>query len=181
MRDDRQTLHDLVDQAPDEQLPRLLDLVSRFLHPVGSPSESESITFVPTTSRPVDPEAARRADIERRRRRLLGEGPFETSASRLVRQYLLPALGRLGLSEENLIAYPGGYGGSVTAEGFQYIERHWQEETSRHRLSAFALQGQEIVTYKRAQISEAGTELLYRVRVLTPAHEAEFELHIPLR
>jgi hypothetical protein len=179
MKPDRQALHDLIEHAPDEQLPRLLDLVTRFLHPPESPAESEVVTFVPRQPGPTDPEAARRAAIERRQR-LLGEGPLETSASQLIRQHLLPALDRLGLSVENLISYPGGYGGMSGAEGFLEIERNWREETGRHRLGAFALHGQEIVTYERAQVSETGSELIYRVRMLTPANEAESELHIPL-
>jgi hypothetical protein len=55
----------------------------------------------------------------------------------------------------------------------------WQAGSRRDRLRIFHLQGQEVILFERAQVSETGSELLYTLRVLTPHGEAEGELRLP--
>jgi hypothetical protein len=50
----------------------------------------------------------------------------------------------------------------------------------QHRLRTFYLQEQEIITFERVQVSEAGSELIYTRPVLTPMGEAEGELPVRL-
>ncbi|HVI79247.1 MAG TPA: hypothetical protein VM715_14015, partial [Candidatus Acidoferrum sp.] len=56
MSDDRKALHELIDQAPEEALPRLLAWLTRLVHPPGSSEEGGMITFFPTEPGTTTPE-----------------------------------------------------------------------------------------------------------------------------
>jgi hypothetical protein len=176
MSDDRKALHELVDQAPEEALPRLLAWLTRLLYPSESSGASEMITFFPTEPGTADPEATSEAEREWRER-FTAEADLDRT-SEWVEQRVLRAVERLGLSRESL-GRPLGQSASGTAESFLELQCDWQAGPRRHRLSTFYLEKQEIITFERAQVSEAGSELLYQVRVLTPKGEAEGELKVP--
>ena len=66
MSDDRKALHELIDQAPEEALPRLFAWLTRLLHPPGSSEEGGMITFFPTEPGTTTPEPTDEAEKERR-------------------------------------------------------------------------------------------------------------------
>src|SRR4051812_4942902 len=68
MSDARKPLHELVDQAPEEALPRLQAWLTRLLSPPESSEGSGLITFFPTEPGTTDPEATSAAERERRGR-----------------------------------------------------------------------------------------------------------------
>jgi hypothetical protein len=116
MRDDRQTLHELVEQAPEEDLPRLVDLVNRFLHPLDFPLGGEGITFYP--KEPGTP-ASEPDEMEQQRRFLLWEAHSESRWNQLLRQQHRRVVERLGLDQESLGMPRGGgaAGGSEDSMG----------------------------------------------------------------
>jgi hypothetical protein len=175
MRDYRQTLHELVEQAPEEDLPQLVDLMKRFLHPLDFPLQGEVITFVP--KEPGTP-ASEPDEIEQRRRTLLWEAHSGSRWNQLVRQQRRRAVERLGLDLESL-GMPRGGGSSGGSNDTVEQWSDWQAGSRRHRLRTFYLQGQEVITFERAQVSETGSELIYTLRVLTPNGEAEGEVRLP--
>jgi hypothetical protein len=57
MSDDRQAVHELADQAPDEVRPSLLGWLTALLHPSESSAAGSLITFFPTEAETPDPAA----------------------------------------------------------------------------------------------------------------------------
>jgi hypothetical protein len=68
MSDDRKALHELIDQAPEEALPRLFAWLTGLLHAPGSSEEGAMITFFPTEPGTTTPEPTDEADKEWRER-----------------------------------------------------------------------------------------------------------------
>jgi len=87
---------------------------------------------------------------------------------------------RLGVSIESLGTQTG-QSASGTADGSMELRCEWRKGRIRHRINTFYIEREEIITLEIAQVSEAGSELLYKVRVLTPRGEAEGELTVPFR
>ena len=183
MSDHRKALHDLVDQAPERDLPRLLDLLTHSLFAV----ESESITFFPVEPGTSDRKSAMQTRFDRPAQQFTEETKLNDEADLQLRtlqesiqQQLLSAVERLGVSLESLGTQVG-QGASGTPDGFMELRCEWRKGRIRHRITTFYIEKQEIITFEIAQLSEVGSELLYTVRVLTPRGEAERELTIPFK
>jgi hypothetical protein len=100
MSDARKALHELVDQAPEEALPRLRAWLTRLVSPPEPSEGSGLITFFPTEPGTTDPEATSVAERERRERLIAEADLAGTSGS--IEQGILRALERLGLRPESL-------------------------------------------------------------------------------
>ena len=74
---------------------------------------------------------------------------------------------------------PQGAGASGGSNDLVQQWSDWRAGSSRQRLRIFHWQGQEVIIFERAQVSETGSELLYTLRVVTPSGEAEAELRVP--
>ncbi len=57
--------------------------------------------------------------------------------------------------------------------------RHWCDGPVFCRLNTFHVENHEIITFEKATISDSGSELIYKVRVLTANADSEAELNIP--
>lgn len=176
MKHDRQALHDLVDQAPEEALPRLLAEWTYTLFPPEPSGASGMITFFPNESGALDTEASRVAEFEQRPG-LTVEADLEQLSNR-VEQQVARAIERLGIHPESLGTQTG-QSAAGTTEGFLELRCDWQAGPRRHRLSTFYVEQQEVITFERIQLTESGSVLSYQVQVVTPTGEAEGALQIP--
>ena len=177
MSDDRQAVHELVDQAPEEVLPYLLGWLTELLHPSESSAAESLITFFPTEAETIDAAATSETENEP-----LPPLPAEADRGRVdqVDQDLARALARLGVRPESL-GMPVGQSASGTREGFLELHCDWQAgPRRRHRLGTLYLEKQEIITLERVQVSEGRAQVEYRIRVLTRAGEEDGEFRIPL-
>jgi hypothetical protein len=73
MTDQRKALHDQVEQAREEDIDHLIELINGFLHPLESPA-SQGIVF-----EPVSPGSKAAAEIEQQRQRVLARLRAERS------------------------------------------------------------------------------------------------------
>src|SRR5438270_1961949 len=128
MGDDRQALHDLVDQAPEEALPHLRAWLTRLLSPSEPPEGIGLITFFRNEPGTTDPEAMSATE-----RAALTAMVDLAHRSDSVEQVVLRTLERLGLSRDSL-GRPTGQNASGTAEGFWEVQCDWQDGSRRHRL-----------------------------------------------
>ena len=80
MTDQRKALHDQVEQAREEDIDFLVDLINRFLHPLESPA-SQSIVFDP-----VPPGSKAAAEIEEQRQHALSR--FRARKSEMIARFI---------------------------------------------------------------------------------------------
>ena len=165
MSDQRKALHDLIEEAQDEDLPLLAELVARFQRPLDF------------ALRPVDT-ASPQDELERRRQELIVEAHSHARWTHLERQHNANTAKRLGIDSTRIACAAGG--GSMGDGDSVEITRHWSEGSAFCRLNTFHVENHEIITFDKAKISDSGSEVIYKLRVLTPIAESEADLNVPL-
>lgn len=163
MTDRKKALHDLIEQAREEDLPLLGELVARFQRPLEFPLQTVNTASLQT-------------GLVRRRQELILEAHRLAERTHLERQHTAKTAKRLGLDAARMefAAGSGSIGGAVK------MTRHWSEGSTYCRVNTFHVENQEIITFDRAQISNSGSELIYTLRVLTPKAESETDLNVLL-
>jgi hypothetical protein len=176
MTDRRQALHDLVEETREEDLPLLRELVGRFQRPlefpvqaVGSPVSEAGV---------VSTRSSDETNMEQRRQDLVLEAHMQARMSHLNEAHIAKVAKRLDL-DPRWIAVAGG-GASIGEGDAVEISRHWFDGTAFIRLNTFYLEQQQIITFEKAEISNAGPDVIYKVRVLTPNADAEAQLNLSI-
>lgn len=165
MSDRRKALHDLIEEAREEDLPLLGELVARFQRPHDFPLQPVS-----TASLQTGP--------PRRRQELILEAHMRARSAHLERRHTASTAKRLGIDSARIKFAAGG---SSIGEGDSVeITRHWSEGSAFCRLNTFHVESQEIITFDKANISNSGSEVIYKLRVLTANAESETDLNVPL-
>ena len=165
MSDRRKALHDWIDEAREEDLPLLGELVARFQRPLDFLSQPVSI-------------ASAQSEAARRRQELILEAHMHARWAHLERQHIANTAKRLGIDSARIEFAAGGSSGG---EGDSLeMTRHWSEGSASCRLNTFHIENQEIVTFDKANISNSGSELTYKLRVLTASAESETDVSVPL-
>ncbi len=165
MSDQRKALHDLIEEAREEDLPSLGELVARFQRPLDFPLQP-----IPTASLQTGP--------ARRRQELILEAQGAARGSHVFRQHNANTAKRLGI-DPALIEFGAGSGSIGEGDSVE-ISRQWPEGPAFYRLNTFHLESQEIITFDKAEISNAGSEVVYKLRVVTANAESETDLNVPL-
>jgi hypothetical protein len=165
MSDQRKALHDLIEEAREEDLPALGELVARFQRPLDFPLEQGS-----TSSLQTGP--------ARRRQELILEAHGAARGSHVFRQHNANTAKRLGI-DPALIEFGAGSGSIGEGDSVE-ISRQWPEGPAFCRLNTFHLENQEIITFDKAEISNSGSEVIYKLRVVTAKAESETDLNVPL-
>ena len=165
MSDRRKVLHDLIEEARDEDVPLLGELLARFQRPLDFPLQP-----VRTGSTQTGP--------ARGRQELILEAHMHARSTHLERQHTANTAKRLGLDPERINAAAGG--GSIGADDLVEMTRHWSEASAFCRVNTFHVENQEIITFDKAKISNSGSEAIYRLRVLTAKAESETDLNVPI-
>lgn len=165
MSDQRKKLHDLIEEAREEDLPLLGELVARFQRPLDFPLRSVS-----TDSLQTGP--------ARRRQELILEAHMHARSTHLERQHTANTANRLGIDPARIKFAAGG--GSIGEGDSVEMNRHWSDGSAVYRLNTFHVEGQEIITFDKAEISNSGPEVIYKLRVLTANAESETDLNVPI-
>jgi hypothetical protein len=165
MNDRRKALHDLIDEAREEDLSTLAELVVRFQRPLDFPL------------RPVNT-ASSQDERTRRRQELIMEAHSQARWTHLARQHNANTAKRLGIDSTRIDHAAGG--GSMGGGDSVEMTRHWSEGSAFCRLNTFHIADQAIITFDKAEISNSGSEVIYKLRVLTPIAESEADLNVPL-
>ncbi|MBV8570093.1 MAG: hypothetical protein JO319_05745 [Acidobacteriaceae bacterium] len=164
MSDRRKALHDLIEEASEEDLPLLSELVARFQRPF-------DFLFQPVST------ASPQTGTEQRRQELLLEAHMCARTTHLRRQHTASTAKRLGIDPARIEFATGG--GSIGAGDSVRMTRHWSEGAAFCRLNTFDVESQEIITFDKAKISDSGREVVYKLRVLTAKNESETDLNVP--
>jgi hypothetical protein len=170
MTDQRKALHDQIEQTPEEDLDRLVGLISSFLHPQESPP-SQGIVF-----EPVPAGSKRAAEVERQRQEALAR--HRARQSEMIARSIGDTLPRLGIDLNKI--EEGLCGWSASGLKLANFTCTWFEGRVFNRLNMFHLKEQKVVTLERCHISETQPELVYKVRVLTPIADGGKELTVPI-
>ena len=165
MSDRRKALHDLIEEVREEDLPLLGELVARFQRPLDFPLQPLS-----TASPQTGP--------ARRREELILEAHMHARSTHLERQHTANTAKRLGIDPARIKFAAGG--GSIGEGDSVEMTRHWSEGSAFCRLNTFHVENQEIITFDQADISDSGSEVIYKLRVLTANAESETSLDVPL-
>jgi len=165
MSDRRKALHHLIDEAQSEDLPLLGELIARFQRPLDFPLQALST-------------ASPQSGTARRRQELLLEAHMHSRWTHLERQHTAKAAKRLGIDPARIEFAAGGASGGA-GDAVQ-MTRHWSEQSAFCRLNTFHVENQEIITFDKAKISDSGSEVVYKLRVLTAKSESETDLNVPL-
>jgi len=165
MSDRRKALHDLIEGARGEDLPLLGELIARFQRPLDFPLQAVS-----TASPQTGP--------ARRRQELLLEAHMHARWTHLERQHTANTAKRLGIDPARIEFAAGG--ASLGEGDAVQMTRHWSEESTFCRLNTFHVENQEIITFDKAKISDSGSEVVYKLRVLAAKTESETDLNVPL-
>lgn len=96
----------------------------------------------------------------------------------LERQHNANTAKRLGIDSTRIDCAAGS--GSMGDGDSVEMTRYWSEGSAFCRLNTFHVEDQEIITFDKAEISESGSEVIYKLRVLTPIAESEADLNVPL-
>ncbi len=160
----RKTLHDLIDEAAEEDLPLLRELVARFQRPLEFPLKPAAIT-------------SGRTELERRRYELILEAHMHARYTEIERQHVAKTAERLGVDPARIECAAGG--GSIGEHDKVEMVRDWCYGPVFYRLNTFHVENHEIITFEKATIPDSGSELIYKVRVLTANAESEAELNVP--
>ena len=164
MSDRRKALHDLIDEAREEDLQLLRELRTRFQRPFEFPLQPAS-----TSSPQPEPEL--------RGQGLIMEAHMHARHAHLERQHTGNTAKRLGIDPAGIEFATGG--GSIGKGDAVQMTRHWSEGSAYCRLNTFHVENQEIITFGKAEISDSGPELIYKLRVLTENAESETDVHVP--
>ena len=165
MSDQSKKLHDLIEQAREEDLPLLSELVARFQRPL------DFATKPAPTALPQSRPAERRQDEI-----LLAH--LHARTTHLIWQHMARTAERLGIKPERIEMTAGG--ASIGANDAVQMTRHWRETSTFCRLNTFHVEDQEVITFDRSGVSNSGSELTYKVSVLTHIGESETSLNIPI-
>lgn len=165
MSDRSKELHDLIEEAREEDLPLLCELVARFQRPLEYALQ------------PVGAASPQTGPAERRQELIL-EAHMHARSTHLNRQHIANTAKRLGIDPKRIEFAAGG--GSIGEGDVVEMTRHWPEGSAFCRLNTFHVENQEIITFDRAEISNSGSELIYKLRVLTANAESETSLNVPL-
>jgi hypothetical protein len=165
MSDRRKALHDLIEEAREEDLPLLRELIARFQRPLDFPLQPVS-TASPQTG------------LGRRQQELTMEAHLDARRTHLQRQHTTNTAKRLGIDPRRIECAAGG--GSIGEGESVEMTRYWSEGSAFYRLNTFHLENQEIITFDKAKISDSGSEVVYKLRVLTAKTESETDLNVPL-
>ena len=164
MSDQRSALNQLIEEAREEDLPSLRELLSRFQAPLDFPLQ-------PPATRSLQ------SDAQQARQELILGAHMRARWAHLERQHTARIAKRLRIDPER-IEYSAG-GGSTGENGAVDMTRYWSEESTVCHLNTFSVDNHEIITFDRAGVSESGAELNYKVRVLTPDAESEADFNVP--
>src|SRR4051794_9521075 len=115
MRDRRKVLHDLIEEARDEDLPLLGELIARFQRPLDFPLQAVSTA------------ASQESEPARKRQELLMEAHMHSRWTHLERQHIASTAKRLGLDPARIEFSAGGASGGG---GKVQMTRHWSEEST---------------------------------------------------
>lgn len=165
MSDRRKALHDLIEEAREEDLLLLGGLVARFQRPLDFPLQPLS-----TASPQTGP--------ARRREELILEAHMHARSTHLERQHTANTAKRLGIDLARIKFAAGG--GSIGEGDSVEMTRHWSDGSAFCRLNTFHVENQEIITFDQADTSSSGSEVIYKLRVLTANAESETSLDVPL-
>lgn len=146
----KQELHTLVDQFSAEKADRVLRLLTCAVD--HSQPESEE-------PEPNEPDSGR-------------------EHMELMRRHLRQVGDRVGLNVDRLPQ--NGYCSGGISGGRVELQKDWESEDARHRLSKLYVQGHEIILMERMTASE-GSGLRYEVRVFTDEAEDRAEVSLPVR
>lgn len=166
----KERLHDQVEQAREEDIDCLAELMDRFLHPLESPA-SQRIVF-----EPVPPGSKAAAEIEEQRQHALAR--LRASQSEMITRYIGDTVTRLGIDLNKIGEVPCSW--SASGGKSADFTCSWFVGRVFNRLSMFHLKEQQIVTFEQCHISETQPELIYKIRVLTPIADLEKELTLPI-
>ena len=169
MTEQRQALHDQVEQTREEEIDRLVGLINRFLHPLASPAPPR-IVF-----KPVPPGSKAAAEIEEQRQQALAR--LRAEQSEIITRYIGQTVTRLGIDLGKIWEGRCSWQSGGKPE---YFTCSWFEGRVFNRVSTFHLKERQVVTFERCHLSENQPELIYKVRVLTPAGDVEKELTVPI-
>ena len=159
MTDERKALHDQVEQVREEDIDHLVDFINRFLNPSEWSGTSAGIVF-----HPVPPGSKAAAEIEKQRPH--AQSQFRAKQSEMIARSIGDAVTRLGIDLDNIAE--ASYGSSTLRGKLVDFSSSWFVGRVFNRLSMFYLKEQQVVTFERCHISETQSELIYKVRVLTP-------------
>ena len=165
MSDRRKALHDLIEEAPEGDLPFLRELLSRFQRPLDFPLQPVSAASPQTAS-------------ARRWQDLILEADLHARYTFLEREHTATTARRLGIDPARIEFAAGG--GSSGGGGLGSMTRHWSEDSALCHLNTFHVVNQEIITFDKAKVSDSGSEVIYKLRVLTANAESETDLNVPL-
>ena len=170
MADQRRTLHDQVEQTPEEDIDYLLGLISRFLH-LPESSASQQIVF-----EPVPPGSKTADEMKEQRQQVLDR--LRARRSEMITRAMGDTVTRLGI-DLNKIG-EGSMSWSGSAGKSEYFTCSWFEGPLFNRLSMFRVKERRVVTLERCHISKTQPELAYKVRILTPIADVGKELAVPI-
>src|SRR5690242_3367164 len=138
MSNRRKALHDLIEEAREQDLPLRGELIARFQRPLDFPWQPVS-----TASPETGP--------ARRRQELILEAHMHARSTHLERQHTAKTANRLGIDPARIEFAAGG--ASLGGGDAVQMTRHWSEGSAFCRLNTFHLENQEIITFDKANIS----------------------------
>ncbi|MBV8550416.1 MAG: hypothetical protein JOY54_03890 [Acidobacteriaceae bacterium] len=106
------------------------------------------------------------------------EAHMHARSTHLERRHTANTAKRLGIDPARIEFAAGG--GSIGTGDLVKMTRHWSEGSAFCRLNTFHVENQELITFDKAEISNSGSEVIYKLRVLTAKAESETDLNVPL-
>ncbi len=170
MTDQRKALHDQVEETLEVDVDRLVEFVNRFLHPAES-AGPETMVF-----ERMPPGFAAAPEIERQRQEALAN--IRATQSEMIARVAGDAITRLGIDLNKI--QTTAWGCSEQRGQTTSFECRWFEGPVSNCLSMFRLKEEKIVTFEQCHLSEGRSELIYKVRVLTPNAETEKKLTVAI-
>ena len=165
MSDRRKALHTFIEEARAEDLPFLGELIALCQRPLDFPLQAVST-------------ASPQSGPARRRQELPLEAHVDSRGTHLQRQHIANTAKRLGIDPAQIDFAAGSV--SIGEGDRVQMSRDWSEESALCRLNTFHVENQEIITFDKAEISDSGSEVVYKLRVLTAKTESETDLNVPL-
>lgn len=170
MTDQRKELHNQVEQSREEDIGVLVGFIKRFLHPSESPSSQQMV------SEPVPPGSNAAHEIEERRQQALAR--IRVSRSEMIARSLGATVTRLEIELNDITE--GACSWSDSSDKPSEFTCSWFDGRAFNRLSMFHVDEQQVVTFEQSHVSEARSELIHNVRVLTPTADSKKELVVPI-
>ncbi len=141
MSDQRKALHRLIEEARDEDLSLLAELVARFQRPLDFPLEPASTVSLQTGQ-------------ARRRQELILEAQSHARGSHAFRQHNAKTAKRLGI--DPALIESGAGSGSIGGGDVVEISRRWLEGPAFCRLNTFQMETREVITLDKSKIRIPG-------------------------